>query len=99
DNITTGEDRLEGFALAHRAHGVAVDPGLFLAGRFDRQIAYESTLKRMRQPDAPTAIVALSNMMMLGVLLALRELGLAVPRDVSVASIDDFDFANIMNPP
>jgi LacI family transcriptional regulator len=38
-------------------------------------------------------------MMMLGVLNALRELRLNVPGDVSVIGIDDFDFANIMNPP
>jgi LacI family transcriptional regulator len=53
----------------------------------------------MAEPAPPTAIFAISNMTMMGVLLALRELGLEVPRDVSVASIDDFDFANILNPP
>lgn len=53
----------------------------------------------MREQDQPTAIFTLSNMMMLGVLNALRELGLTVPGDVSVVGIDDFDFANIMNPP
>jgi LacI family transcriptional regulator len=98
-NITTGEDRLRGYLEAHAARGVAIDRSLFLAGRFDRQVAYRSTLARMAEPAPPTAIFAISNMTMMGVLLALRELGLEVPRDVSVASIDDFDFANILNPP
>lgn len=99
DNIRTGEDRLAGYVEAHTAHGLPVDKGLFLSGRFDREVAHLSTLERMQKRDRPTAIVSLSNMMTLGVLSALRELGLAVPHDVSVASIDDFDFANIMNPP
>jgi LacI family transcriptional regulator len=99
DNIMTGEDRLRGYLDAHAAHRLPVDRGLFLPGRFDRDLAYRSTLARMRQPDPPTAIFATSNMMMLGVLLALRELGLIVPRDVSVAGIDDFDFASILAPP
>src|SRR6185437_6521421 len=99
DNIRTGEDRLAGYIKAHDAHQLPVDTGLFLSGRFDREVAHRSTLERMQRRDRPTAIVALSNMMTLGVLTALRELGLAVPRDVSVASIDDFDFADIMNPP
>ena len=98
-NITTGEDRVRGYLEAHAARGVAVDRGLFLAGRFDRDVAYRSTLERMRAPDRPTAIFAISNMTTMGVLLALRELGLSVPEDVSVAGIDDFDFANILNPP
>ena len=100
DNIRTGEDRLAGYLQAHAARRLPVDMGLFLSGRFDREIAHRSTLERMQRHDRPTAIVSLSNMMTLGVLSALRELGLSVPRDVSVASIDDFDFANIMaNPP
>ena len=99
DNIRTGEDRLEGFLEVCAARGVAVDRGLFMPGRFDRHTAYLSTLARMRQPDPPTAIFALSNMMMLGVLNALRDLDLDVPQQVSVISIDDFDFASILNPP
>jgi LacI family transcriptional regulator len=38
-------------------------------------------------------------MMALGVLYAVQEVGLRVPADMSVVGIDDFDFANIMNPP
>ena len=38
-------------------------------------------------------------MMALGVLLALRKLGLRVPADVSFAGIDDFAFAELLHPP
>ena len=99
NNIVTGEDRLEGYLQAHAAHGLAVDPGLLLHGRFDQELAHDSTIKRMHEPDPPTAIFALSNMMTLGVLNALREMDFSVPGDISVIGIDDFDFANIMNPP
>jgi DNA-binding LacI/PurR family transcriptional regulator len=99
DNIVTGEDRLKGYLKAHADNGLEVDTSLMISGRFDQQLAHDNTVVRMRQPDPPSAIFALSNMMMLGVLNALRELRLSVPRDVSVIGIDDFDFANIMNPP
>ena len=99
DNIVTGEDRLKGYLDAHAAHGIPVDPHLLIEGRFDKSIAHDSTLALMRKAERPTAIFALSNMMTLGVLSALRELKLSVPADVSVIGIDDFDFADIMNPP
>lgn len=99
DNIITGVDRLQGYVDALRARELQVDEKLFLPGRFDQAVARESTLRAMRQKDRPTAIFALSNMMALGVYHALRDLGLNVPVDVSVISIDDFDFAAIMNPP
>jgi LacI family transcriptional regulator len=99
DNIRTGADRLTGYLEVLEAHGITAEPGLRLAGRFDRTVAYRSTFERLQRPDPPTAIFALSNMMMLGVLNALHDLGLRVPDEVSVASIDDFEFANILNPP
>ncbi|HVZ14624.1 MAG TPA: LacI family DNA-binding transcriptional regulator [Bauldia sp.] len=98
-NIATGADRLAGYVKAHKAHRTTVDRTLFLPGNFRRDHAYRSTLEVMRRASPPTAIFALSNMMMLGVLEALGELGLLVPRDVSVVGIDDFETAALMNPP
>jgi LacI family transcriptional regulator len=98
-NIVTGEDRLKGYRQALEAHGLPVHEDLILAGRFDQAVAHDAILARLRQPDPPTAIFAPSNMMMLGILNALYEKGLSVPKDMSVIGIDDFDFAQIMNPP
>ncbi len=98
-NIITGEDRLRGYLAAHEAHGLEVEERLLIEGRFDQGVAHDAVLRLMEGPNPPTAIFALSNMMMLGVLNALRELNISVPGDVSVVGIDDFDFANIMSPP
>ena len=98
-NIVTGEDRLRGYLEAHAAHGIEVEKRLMIEGRFDQAIAHDSTLRLLSEPNPPTAIFALSNMMALGVLNAVREKGLRVPQDISVVGIDDFDFANIMSPP
>jgi LacI family transcriptional regulator len=98
-NIATGADRLEGYLQAHKARRVRVDRSLLLDGNFRRDDAHRSTRDVMGRPNPPTAIFALSNMMMLGVLEALADAGLRVPDDVSVVGIDDFDTAALMNPP
>jgi DNA-binding LacI/PurR family transcriptional regulator len=50
-------------------------------------------------PDRPTAIYAASDLYAKEVYRAARELGLRVPRDVSVVGFSDDDFAAEMEPP
>lgn len=45
----------------------------------------------LSHPNPPTAIVALSDLLASGVVLAARELGLRVPDDVSIAGFDGLD--------
>jgi DNA-binding LacI/PurR family transcriptional regulator len=52
----------------------------------------------MSETGRPTAIVSLSNMMTIAVMRALVAEQIASPRDVSLVGIDDFDWAEIMNP-
>jgi DNA-binding LacI/PurR family transcriptional regulator len=97
--LATSEDRLAGYLEAHAAHGIPIDRGLLLRGDFDQQLAFDSVIEVMQSAAPPTAILSITNMMTLGVLLALRKLNLRVPDDVSFVGVDDFDFAEIMNPP
>lgn len=46
-----------------------------------------------------TAVMCVNDMLALGVLLAVRERGLAVPRDVALVGYDDADFAPALDPP
>lgn len=51
-----------------------------------------------RGQDLPTALVAASDLVALGVLRALNEAGYRVPDDVSVAGFDDLPFAAMASP-
>ncbi|MEU4564170.1 LacI family DNA-binding transcriptional regulator [Actinoplanes sp. NPDC023936] len=54
-----------------------------------RTDGYRATRDLMAQPDPPTAIVALSDMLAYGAVDALQELAVDVPSEVSVTGFDD----------
>ncbi len=97
--LATSDDRLAGQPKAHVGRGVAVEPGLQLAGNFDQRQAYERTIEILQRADRPTALMAISNMMTLGLLFAVRELKLRIPVDLSIVGIDDLEFAAVIDPP
>ena len=56
-------------------------------------------LRLLRQPDQPTAILAANYVVALGVMKALRALRLHIPDDVALVAFDDFEVAELLNPP
>lgn len=83
-----------GYEQALTEAGIPVDTALFRAGDFTMQSGYTAAKQLLGVPrDRPTAIFAASDEMAIGAILAARDLGLDVPRDVSVVGIDDHDLA------
>ncbi|GAA3913312.1 LacI family DNA-binding transcriptional regulator [Streptomyces gulbargensis] len=88
---TTTRHRLEGHREALAAAGVPEGPTVH--GPYDRRSGHEATAGLLaRDPDL-TAVVAANDTVALGVCAALRERGLSVPGDVSVAGFDDLPFS------
>ena len=77
--------RLNGYQRSLQKAGLAVDERLIDYAYFVEDGGYQSVY-RMRHlgEDAPTAFYAANDLMAIGVLRALRELGLQVPEQVSV---------------
>ncbi|MFF8290512.1 LacI family DNA-binding transcriptional regulator [Streptomyces sp. NPDC016309] len=92
---TTTRHRLEG----HRAATAAAGPGggdpdrLTVHGPYDRRSGYDAALELLDREPGLTAIVAANDTVALGVCAALRDRGLRVPDDVSVAGFDDLPFS------
>lgn len=83
-----------GYEAALSAAGLPVDDALFQAGDFTIQGGYAAAKQLLGTPhDRPTAIFAASDEMAIGAILAARDLGLDVPRDVSIVGIDGHDLA------
>jgi len=63
------------------------------------EVGRVGTRRLLAGPTPPTAIVTGNDLCAFGVLAAARELGLTVPRDLSVVGFDDIVFAPLANPP
>ena len=82
--------RRSGFDTALAAHGLTARPGWVgdWSARAGAAVGAQ-VADAVRAPDGPTAIVVANDQMALGLMTALRERGVQVPRDVSVVGFDD----------
>lgn len=97
-HVTSAVERLKGFKRALREFAVTIAPEYIQEGRFDRLSGYEKSLLLLQFSPRPTAIFAANDLVALGVLAAMRELGLRCPEDVSLTGFDDLELASFTNP-
>jgi len=98
-HLTSSTERLEGFAQALQEHGVPLDADFIRYGNFREEAAYTECLSLFAGPLRPTAVLVANNLMLIGLVRALAELGLHCPRDVSIVAIDDLPWASAFTPP
>jgi DNA-binding LacI/PurR family transcriptional regulator len=98
-NLLNAADRLRGYKRALRARGILVDAKVVRQGDNRVDSGYWCALELFKLPHRPTAVVVCNNQMTIGTLVALRDLHLGCPRDVSLIGFDDFECAGVVNPP
>ncbi|MEU8103899.1 LacI family DNA-binding transcriptional regulator [Nonomuraea muscovyensis] len=92
-------ERLAGYREAMAGAGLPVDPRWEVCGNFQRDDALRATRAMLGAlPDPPTAVLACSDAMAVGVFQALAEYGCQVPGDVSVVGFDDSVAATHITP-
>ncbi|WP_373505333.1 LacI family DNA-binding transcriptional regulator [Aestuariivirga sp.] len=91
-------ERFLGFQAALEQRGVAFSESLAKRGNFQVDAAREAVLALLASRPRPTAIFVSNNLMMIGLLQAVAQAGLSVPKDISVVSIDDFPWATGVTP-
>ncbi|CAM5572179.1 MULTISPECIES: LacI family DNA-binding transcriptional regulator [Streptomyces] len=69
------------------------DDRLVVHGPYDRRSGYEATLELLRRAPDVTAIVAANDTVALGASAAVRDQGMRIPQDISVAGFDDLPFS------
>jgi len=88
-------NRRIGYEGALRDAGIELDQRLFAPADFTIRGGYHAAKQLLGVPhDRPTAIFAASDEMAIGSILGARDLGLVVPRDVSIVGIDDHDLSD-----
>jgi LacI family transcriptional regulator len=91
--------RLEGFRAALRDGGLEAAPELEVRGQFTEGSGYDGVVELLKRRPRPSAVFVANDHMAVGVLGALQDARIGVPRAMAVAGFDDIPMARYLNPP
>jgi len=96
----TGQYRLDGYQAAMASAALPVDPAWVIRIQNDYQHAYRVTQIWLHLPPdrRPTAVVALTDLMAIGVINAATDAGVTVGQDLAVVGFDDAPIAGYLRP-
>jgi LacI family transcriptional regulator len=98
-DTTPGRGRHEGFIAALEHAGIEFDETHVQQGDFRQEGGYQAALRLLALQPPLTAIFAANNLMSIGALRALHDMGVSVPGDVSFIGFDDHALAELLAPP
>jgi LacI family transcriptional regulator len=97
--ISTAVERVEGYKKALNEAHIPIDESLIRWGeKYSRADGYKNTIELLKIDDPPTAIFGGNRLITVGILKAIRELGLKIPDDISVVSFDEVEDFSVANP-
>ena len=100
-------DRLNSYMATLRSANIDPDPSLIWIENVQSsssdesgvELGHAAALGLLRRPSPPTAFFAVNDITAFGIYAGAQELGLRVPRDISVIGFDDLDLCRVVNPP
>lgn len=97
--VSTANERVAGYEEALRAAGRTLEASLVVREDFRPRGGYDAIQRLCAGAEQPDAVFVANNLMTVGALRSLRDLGLRVPDDVRVVGFDDAPWAALVQPP
>lgn len=97
DNIEAAV-RLAGYHAALTEAAIPVDEDIIWQGAYTFAAGSEVARRFLATTDRPTAMFMANDEMAMGFIRTVKDAGLAVPRDISVAGFDDIEYARYFDP-
>jgi LacI family transcriptional regulator len=94
--IQTAADRLRGYSLGLAGLGLDHDPAIVSTGLRSADVAALAATELLRAAHPPTALFTAQNLVTIGALRALRELGLE--HRTALVGFDDIELADMLEP-
>lgn len=91
-------ERLEGCRLALEEQGLPFDERLTVEGDYSLDAGEKGVRTLLSRGEAPTAVFCFNDEMAMGAMRGIKQAGLMVPADISVAGFDDLPYSRYMEP-
>jgi len=98
-DMSPGVDRLRGYVHATRTAGMRAAADRVTHGDFTEAAGYHGIKQLLEKTPKIDGVFVASDLMAIGALRALRELGRRVPDDVAIIGFDDAPLARYADPP
>jgi len=91
--------KIQGITRAHQELGLPLDAESIIHGDYHLGGGASAVRRLFARPQRPTAVFGFNDLIAIGAMKALREIGLNVPGDVSVMGFDGIEWAQYLDPP
>jgi LacI family transcriptional regulator len=98
ENLNISNKRMEGYLQTLKANNIKFDKHLVIHCDFNQQYAYEATKELIGLKHRPDAIFTISDRMAIGAMLAIKEKGLIMPKDMGLVGFNNEPVTSLVTP-
>lgn len=98
DNEYTARKRLDGYYKALEANNIKINLDFVMRGGLTVEHGYEATKKLLKSKNRPTALYLSNYEITLGSIIAMNELSISFPEEVSIIGFDNLMLSKVVKP-
>jgi LacI family transcriptional regulator len=91
-------ERTEGYMQALQETGISFDPGLIRGGDCSFEFGYNTIMNSKEELKSIDGVFAEADLVAIGAIDALKELGIRIPEDIKVVGYDDTELGKYFRP-
>lgn len=95
----TSQKRLDGYKKALSEHHIPIREDYIQCGDYSTEGGYQAMLRLAKLQNPPTAVFISNYDMEIGAYIAINNLKLQIPQDISLIGFDNLPLVSIVNPP
>lgn len=95
----TADERRKGYVRVHEDYDLPIDEALLSASDYTVEGGYKALADFWRMGQRPTAVMVTNYEMTIGAIMAINDLGINVPSDLSIIGFDNIQMSKVVRPP
>lgn len=96
--VYTSQERFKGYESAFKSKNMELNSNYIINGNYDIKTGHDATIQLIKMKNPPTAIYATNYEITLGAIIALNEMNINVPDEISLVGFDNQEMANVVRP-
>ncbi len=98
ENLGVSNDRIAGCIQTLKQNKIPFDKNLVIHCDFNQDYAYVAAKELLSMNKKPDAIFAISDRLAIGAMLAIKEMGLKIPKDIGLVGFNNEPITNLLTP-